>query len=381
MILKSSLFSAFSLSKRQENGGNAMTRIERLQKKLPQLFIDAMLVTNEKNILYLTGFDLMQDDGLLLITSENAILITDDRYQLALEEFENDEVVGTITRDYYGSLNKICQGLKIGVLGYEDTISYYLFDVLDETMIADIVPFHNQIEQMRMAKESVEVDKLRKAADLHTAGYHYVLENIRAGVTERHIANILDLWMKENGAMAASFPTIVASGKNAAKPHATASDKVIEDGDIVTLDFGYYVDGYTADMTRTFAVGSIDPELRDVYQIVNEARQAVIQSAHVGQRGDKLDAAGRRLIEEAGYGDEFNHGMGHGIGLSVHELPASYGPTTRKMKLHNNEVITVEPGIYIPEIGGVRIEDDILITHGGVEVLTTAPTELIIVGK
>ena len=157
-----------------------MTRIERLQKKLPQLFIDAMLVTNEKNILYLTGFDLMQDDGLLLITSENAILITDDRYQLALEEFENDEVVGTITRDYYGSLNKICQGLKIGVLGYEDTISYYLFDVLDETMIADIVPFHNQIEQMRMAKESVEVDKLRKAADLHTAGYHYVLENIRA---------------------------------------------------------------------------------------------------------------------------------------------------------------------------------------------------------
>ncbi|MBB1080151.1 aminopeptidase P family protein [Limosilactobacillus sp. STM2_1] len=358
-----------------------MTRIERLQKKLPQLFIDAMLITDEKNIFYLTGFDLMQGDGALLITSENAILITDDRYQLALEEYKNDEVVGTITRDYYGALNKICQGLKVEVLGYEDTISYYLFDVLDEVMTADIVPFHNQVEQMRMVKDNHELATLSKAASLHTAGYNYILERVHPGVTERHIANVLDLWMKENGATKASFPTIVASGKNAAKPHATASNKVIEDGDIVTLDFGYYVDGYTADMTRTFAVGSIDPELRDVYQIVNEARQAVIQSARVGQRGDLLDAAGRQLIEEAGYGDEFNHGMGHGIGLSVHELPASYGPTTKKIKLHNNEVITVEPGIYIPEIGGVRIEDDILVTHGGVEVLTTAPTDLVIVGE
>ena len=134
-------------------------------------------------------------------------------------------------------------------------------------------------------------------------------------------------------------------------------------------------------MTRTFAVGSIDPELRDIYQIVNEAREAVIQAARVGQRGDQLDFAGRQIIETAGYGDEFNHGMGHGIGLSVHELPASYGPSTKNVKLRNTDVITVEPGIYIPEIGGVRIEDDILITHGGVEVLTKAPTDLIIVGK
>ena len=200
-------------------------------------------------------------------------------------------------------------------------------------------------------------------------------------MTERHVANLLDFWMKEHGASGASFPTIIASGKNAAKPHATASKKVIEDGDVVTVDFGYYFNGYTADMTRTFAVGSIDPELHDVYQIVNEAREAVIQAAHVGQRGDQLDFAGRQLIEIAGYGDEFNHGMGHGIGLSVHELPASYGPAAQNVKLRNNEVITVEPGIYIPEIGGVRIEDDILITHGGVEVLTKAPTDLIIVGK
>ncbi|QDK48366.1 M24 family metallopeptidase [Limosilactobacillus reuteri] len=358
-----------------------MSRIKRLQKKFEKLYIDAFLVTDEKNIYYLTGFNLMEGDGCLLVTKDNAIIITDDRYQLALEEFENDEVVGMITRDYYGSLNKICQGMKVTVLGYEDTVTYALFDVFDEQMAADLVPFHQQLERMRMIKDSDEVNALRASADLHSAGYQYLLENVHAGMTERHVANLLDFWMKEHGASRASFPTIVASGKNAAKPHATASKKVIEDGDIVTVDFGYYFNGYTADMTRTFAVGSIDPELRDVYQIVNEAREAVIQAAHVGQRGDQLDFAGRQLIETAGYGDEFNHGMGHGIGLSVHELPASYGPSAQNIKLRNNEVITVEPGIYIPEIGGVRIEDDILITHGGVEVLTKAPTDLIIVGK
>ncbi|WP_076459369.1 M24 family metallopeptidase [Limosilactobacillus caccae] len=357
-----------------------MTRIERLQKKLPELFIDALLVTDEKNIYYLTGFDLLQGDGFLLVTANNAIIVTDDRYQLALEEFDSDEVVATITRDYYGSLNRICQGLRVAVLGYEDTISYSLYDLLDELMDADLVPFHQQIERMRMIKDSQEVAKLQAAAKLQEQGFEYILGQVRPGITERQIANRLDFWMKEHGASGASFPTIVASGANAAKPHATASDKQIEDGDIVTLDFGYYLDGYTADMTRTFAVGSVDPELRDVYQIVNEARQAVIDAVKVGQRGDRLDFAGRQLIEEAGYGDEFNHGMGHGIGLSVHELPASYGPSTTDLKLRNNEVITVEPGIYIPEIGGVRIEDDVLVTHGGPQLLTTASTDLIIVG-
>lgn len=355
-----------------------MSRITKLQAKFAKLYLDAFLVTDPQNIYYLTGFDLTAGDGCLLITADHAIIITDDRYQQALAEFESDEVVGTITRDYYGTLNEICQGLRVTVIGYEDTISYALFDLLDELMVADIVPTHQVLEKMRMIKDSTEVARLRQAADLHTAGFEYLLTEIHPGVSERHLANLLDFWLKEHGASGASFPTIIASGKNAAKPHATASEKVIADGDIVTIDFGYYVAGYTADMTRTVAVGSIDPELRDVYQIVNAARQAVIQAARVGQRGDVLDAAGRQIIEEAGYGDEFNHGMGHGIGLSVHELPASYGPGAQGVKLRNNEVVTVEPGIYIPEIGGVRIEDDLLITHGGVEVLTKAPTDLII---
>lgn len=356
-----------------------MSRITKLQQQLAKLYLDAFLVTNQHNIYYLTGFNLMQGDGCLLITPDHAIIITDDRYQLALAGFDTDEVVGTITRDYYGSLNEICQGLKLSVLGFESTISYQLYDLLDETMAADLVPFDNLIERMRMIKDSGEVAHLQRAADLHSAAYQHLLGQIHPGMTERAVAIELDYWMKRQGASGASFPTIVASGENAAKPHATASDKVIADGDIVTIDFGYYLDGYTADMTMTFAVGSIDPELRDVYQIVNEARQAVIDHIKVGQRGDQLDAYGRQLIEEAGYGDEFNHGMGHGIGLTVHELPASYGPVTDNVVLKNNEVITVEPGIYIPSLGGVRIEDDVLVTHGGPQVLTTANTDLMVV--
>lgn len=356
-----------------------MSRIARLQKRLPKLYIDAMVITDEANIFYLTGFSLMQGDGCLLVTEKDAIIISDDRYQEALKELDNDEVVATITRDYYGSLNRICQALGVKVLGYEDTVSYRLYDVLDEVMTADLVPFTNLIEKMRMIKDSTELAHLRRAADLTSAGYRYALSIVHPGMTERELANRVDFWMKEHGASGPSFSTILASGTNSAKPHATASDKEIADGDIVTLDFGYYVDGYTSDMTRTFAVGSIDPELRDIYEIVNAARQAVIDHLAVGIRGDKLDSYGRQLIAEAGYDDEFRHGMGHGIGLRIHELPASYGPTASDVKFFNNEVITVEPGIYVPGLGGVRIEDDVLVTHGGPQVLTTASTDLVIV--
>lgn len=358
-----------------------MTRIQKIQARLADMYIDAFLVTRDKNIQYLTGFPLPQGDGILLITAKQAILITDDRYRLALAEFPNKEVAGLLSGDYYGSLNQVCEGMDIKVLGFEDSLSFQLYDLLDDLMIADLVPFHQVVERMRAVKDPTEISQLRQAAQLMSQGYEYVLSFIHAGLTEKSVANRLDFWMKEHGASGASFPTIVASGVNAAKPHATASNKRIQDGDIVILDFGYYLDGYTADMTRTLAIGSVDPELKDVYQIVNEARKAVIDHARAGIHGDRLDAYGRHLIAEAGYDDEFNHGMGHGIGLAVHELPLTYGPATSKVQFQMNEVITVEPGIYIPDLGGVRIEDDLVITHGEPTVLTTAPTNLTVVDQ
>lgn len=353
------------------------SRIEKLQRRLPELYVDAFLVTNPASIYYLTGFNLPAGDGCLVLTEKQAVLITDARYQLALAAFESREVVGMITRDYYGALDEFLVKQDLMVLGFETSLSYDLFDQLDERMTVDLVPLTNLVEDLRLVKDSGEVAKLEASARLHDAGFDYLLSQIQPGVSEKTLAHRLDFWMKEHGASAAAFAPIVASGPNSALPHATASDRVLEKDDVVLVDFGYVVDGYVADITRTVALGEPDFEFKAVYQIVNEARQAAIAAAKAGQTGAAIDQAGRQVIEAAGYGDEFNHGIGHGIGLAIHEAPASLSPST-SAKLQQNQVVTIEPGIYLPKLFGVRIEDDIRVTHGGATVLTAAPTDLIV---
>lgn len=354
-------------------------RLQRLRQQFDDYYIDALLVTNEKNIFYLTGFPLMEGDGALLVTKKQAIMVTDDRYQTALEDFDNNQVVGVITRDYYGVVNKLCQGLNVDVMGFENSVSFEIYDILNDLMDADIVPCADMVEKMRAVKDQDEIKALRHAAELQTAGYQHVLDIVHAGMSERDVALELDYWMKKHGAEKPSFDTIVASGENSAKPHATVSDRILKKGDMVTLDFGYYVDGYTADMTRTFAIGQPTPMMKKVYHLVNEAREKVIAVAKPGITGEQLDYPGRSLINNAGYEKEFQHGMGHGIGLGIHELPLSYGPGRGDVKIQANQVITVEPGIYIPNEGGVRIEDDILITKDGAQRLTTADTSLVVI--
>ncbi len=356
-----------------------MSRIERLRRQFSDYYIDALLVTNEQNIFYLTGFPLMEGDGALLITAKNAIMVTDDRYATALKDFANDEVMGVITRDYYGAVNELCAGLNVDVLGFENTVSFETYDIMNDLMTADIVPCAEMVEKMRAIKDQDEIATLQKAAELHTAGYPQLLQTVHPGMSERQVALELDYWMKQHGAQKASFDTIVASGENSAKPHATASDRLLQAGDMVTVDFGYFVYGYTADMTRTFALGDPGEKMRSIYRLVNQARQRVIAAAKPGIHGDQLDAVGRSLINAAGYEQEFQHGMGHGIGLGIHELLSSYGPNRDDVVLHANQVITVEPGIYLPDLGGVRIEDDILITANGAQRLTTADTDLVII--
>ncbi len=355
------------------------TRIERLRMGFEKQYIDAFLVTDKTNIRYLTGFNLEQGDGGLLVTDSDAVIITDARYQEALREFKSDEVVAMITQDYWGDLNKLCKGMKVTVMGFEDTINYRTYERLDDLMEAAIVPSNRVVERLRRIKDAEEVERLRKAAKLHDRGYNYLLSIAHPGVSERELALELDHWMRKNGATRESFPTILASGPNSAKPHATASARQLREGDLVTIDFGYYVDGYTADMTRTFAVGQLDQRLIDLHHLIDAAQKNVISQLKVGMAGNEADMLGRRPVEDAGYGDYFNHGMGHGIGMTVHEFPDSYGPGSRRYKFRNNEVVTVEPGVYLPGVGGIRIENDVLVTHGGAEVLTKAPTDLVVV--
>lgn len=354
-----------------------MQRLEKLKAQFDAMYVDAFVVTNHINIKYLTGFNLNEGDGCLLVSANHAYLITDDRYQQALQEFDQTQLEAVITRDYYGQLSKLCNQNKVTVLGFESTLAYNIFEILDEIMLCDIVSFDNVVEQQRAIKAPNEINKLRAAAQLNSAGFNFLITQIHSGMSEIEVANLLDWWLKKQGASGNSFETIVASGPNAAKPHATAGQRILQDGDVVTLDFGYFLDGYTADITRTVGIGKIDPILNRIYQIVLQANQTVIEHVKAGADGKKLDAYGRDIIKQAGYGQYFNHGMGHGIGLSVHELPASYGPGAQ-LQVKNQQVITVEPGIYLPNVGGVRIEDDILVQADTNEILTNAPTDLII---
>lgn len=352
-------------------------RLDQLKSQFDSLFIDAFVVTDQTNIFYLCDFNLTAGDGCLLITNEKTYLITDDRYQEALAEQGGQQFEVVITRDYYGQLAQLCIDHQITVLGFESTIRYNIFTIFDELMTCDIVAFDNVIEQQRSIKEPDEINKIRSAAKLNSAGFNYLIQHVHAGMSEIEVANLLDWWLKKEGATGSSFATIVASGSNAAKPHATVTNRILQAGDLVTLDFGYFLDGYTADITRTFGIGKLEPMLNEIYDVVSRAARAVTTNIQAGVSGQQLDAYGRDIIKRAGYGQYFNHGMGHGIGLSVHELPASYGPNAH-LKIQTQQVITVEPGIYVPHVGGVRIEDDVLALTDKHEVLTDAPTDLII---
>lgn len=196
------------------------------------------------------------------------------------------------------------------------------------------------------------------------------------GKTEIEVANFLDFKMRELGASATSFETIVASGLRSALPHGRATHKPIDFGDVVTVDFGCYYNHYASDMTRTFFVGDVNPKLKEIYHVVQNAQEAVIKACKAGLSYGEYDLAARQVIDTAGYAQAFTHGIGHGLGLDVHELP--YFSKTSSLPLLENMVITDEPGIYLTGVGGVRIEDDLLITQDGVEVLTIAPKELIV---
>ena len=347
-------------------------RVSNLQKKVAQLKIDGFLITDPLNIYYLSGFT--GDAGVLLITENDKFLITDSRFEQQIKT-ENPDWKAEITRDYLQVACDIAANDHLTAIGFENTIDFASYDFLDETAECDIVPFDRIVERLRAVKDEDEIALIKKSCALADKGFDFVIDQLKSGQTELDIANDLDYFMKKNGASTQSFETIVASGEHTTWPHGTATDRQITQGDLITLDYGYFVSGYTSDVTRTFSLGKQSEQVKEIYQLVLQAQQATIDAVAPGVTGAHLDQIGRSIIEKAGYGEYFNHGMGHGIGLDIHESP-DIGKRFPDI-IKPGEIITIEPGIYLPGVAGIRIEDDILVTEHGYGLLTHANKDLL----
>ncbi|WP_316569640.1 aminopeptidase P family protein [Neobacillus sp. YIM B06451] len=352
-----------------------MSKLEKLRNEFGKLGIDGMLITSGFNRRYISNFT--GSAGAVLISGEKALFITDFRYvEQATEQCQGYEVVkhgGTMQEEVAAQAKR----LGITKLGFEQNhVTYAMYKSYEKVYEGELVPVDGAIEKLRLIKTDAEIKILKEAAGIADAAFTHILEFIRPGKTELEVSNELEFFMRKAGASSSSFDIIVASGHRSALPHGVASDKVIEAGDFVTLDYGAYYKGYVSDITRTVSVGTADQKLRDIYDIVLEAQLRGMAGIKPGMTGKEADALTRNLISERGYGEYFGHSTGHGIGLEVHE-----GPSLSRISetiLEPGMVVTVEPGIYIPGLGGVRIEDDTVITLDHNESLTHSTKELII---
>ena len=352
-----------------------MQRVKNVQDKLSKYNIDALLVTNMFNVRYLANFT--GTTGLVVITKDEAYFVTDFRYtEQAVEEAEGFTIVKN-EGPIFEEVAKIVQEDKIENLGFEqENITYAVYNQINDIIPCELVPVTGLVEKLREVKTEDEINIIKEAINITEKAYDYILGFVKPGKTEIEVANKLDFYMRNEGATSVSFDTIVASGVRSAMPHGVASDKVIEEGDMVTIDFGCYYKGYVSDMTRTFAVGDPGEQMKEIYEIVYQANKKVNEVAKAGMTGAELDAIARDYIAEKGYGPQFGHTLGHGIGLEVHEGPSLSFRNEDKLVVNN--IVTNEPGIYVPGLGGVRIEDDLVIKEDGAEILMTTPKELII---
>lgn len=353
-----------------------MLRVENLRKAMKKEQVDGFLVTSPYNLRYLTNFT--GTTGLAVITLDKAFFVTDFRYtEQAAAQAQGFEIIKNVG-PIFDEVAKLCAQEELNGLAFEENhVSFAEYSVLEEIIEeTPLIPISGMIENLREVKDEEEIAITQKACAIADQGFDYVLKTIKPGMTEIEVANQLDFYMRSLGASGVSFDTIVASGLRSAMPHGVASEKVIEQGDLITLDFGCYYQGYVSDMTRTFAIGDPGEKLREIYQVVLEAQLKVLEAAKPGLTGIQLDAVARDHIAAAGYGEAFGHSTGHGIGLEIHEGPNVSFRADKQFVPGN--IITDEPGIYLPGIGGVRIEDDLLITPDGNQVLTHAPKELII---
>lgn len=351
-------------------------RLNSIRRKMASTDIDAVLVTKRVNYMYLSGFT--GTAAILFISRERAVLLTDFRYvEQAAMQAPDYEIIRYVS-DQFGEINKLLESERIKRLAFEDChLSYKLYMEYSEKLKTDgFVPLGGMIEGLRCIKDQTEIGLIRKAVDIADEVFTHILGFIKPGTTELDIADEIEHYMKRLGAEGPSFETIVASGKRASMPHGVASEKKLEHGDVVTLDYGAIYKGYCSDITRTIFIGKPDEELEKIYGIVLEANRKGLEAVKSGILAKEADQAARDFIKEAGYDDNFGHGLGHGVGLEIHEDPTL--SFRSDMVLKDGMVVTVEPGIYVPDLGGVRIEDMVVVNGDNALVLTKSPKEPIV---
>lgn len=351
-----------------------MDKLTKLRKRLQDQDLDALLITNGKNRRYMTGFT--GTAGVVLVTKDDALLITDFRYmEQANEEAKGFDIVKHTTPIYEEVANQ-ADRLGVNRLGFEkQDVTFGLYETYSNVVKAELVPTSGIVEKLRLIKNEDELKILKEATEIADAAFDHILTYIKPGVKEIDVSNELEFFMRKQGATSSSFDIIVASGYRAALPHGVASEKTIQSGELVTLDFGALYKGYCSDITRTVAVGEISDELREIYDTVLAAQERGMQGLKAGITAKEADDLTRDYIKEKGYGEYFGHSTGHGIGLDVHEGPAL--SFRSQQTLEPGMVVTVEPGIYVPNVGGCRIEDDTVVTENGNERLSHSTKELI----
>lgn len=356
-----------------------MKRIQKLEERLKAERLDGILLVSDSNIRYMTGFT--GSDSYVVISEDSRGLITDSRYtEQAEAECEGFEVIRwrSPAPGLTETIQSTCDRYGIKRLGFEkNKVTFELFEKLSENLKEIVlVPTSGLVEGIRYIKDENEAECIRTAAKIADEAFNEILNYIRIGVTEKDIERELQYLIKKKGADDIGFPIIVASGKRSSLPHAVPSDKKIGKGDFVTMDFGAMYKGYRSDMTRTIVVGEADEKQKDIYNIVKAAQEKAVNAIRAGVSGKVPDDSARGHIKDAGYGEFFGHGLGHGVGLDIHEEPFM-SPNCEKTLVEGN-IITVEPGIYLPDWGGVRIEDTVLVRADGAEILTRSLKGLIV---
>lgn len=345
-------------------------RVRQLRRAIADDRVDALLVSDLTNIAYLTGF--RSSFSLLLVGLKETVFFTDFRYIETAEKNVRADAIIKTSHDYLEDVKREVRKRKIrhSALSRERYLAQYA-ELAGKVGERRLVPLKDNVEKLRAVKEEQEVALIRKAVSLTESALRHIRTFFEPGVSEKDLAVELEVFFKLNGGGQTDFQPIVAFGEGSSMPHYVSSTRKLRMSDILLIDLGTSVEGYHADLTRTWLSRTMKPREKEIYTIVLDAQQAAIDRIRPGVKLVSIDCAARELISKSGYGENFGHGLGHGLGLKVHELPrisAKSEGTCRK-----GMVVTIEPGIYIPGWGGVRIEDDILVTEKGCEVLSSFP--------